>query len=166
MKIEMYDSGLRSCLLWHDRFVLGLTGLALCSLLLGCGQKGPPRVAVMGTVSLDGELIPKGTVHFVPVDQPGELVAATVEDGIFQLPQDVGPLAGAARIDVQVHRDLGFDLDDEEAFAAAAASSRKNISPIEKGVEFRDPTSREVTFDEDQFDLEIELVTVQKRSRK
>ena len=148
----------------HDRSLVALTLAGLCLSLVGCGQQGPPRVAVSGTVMLDGELLPSGTIHFVPTGQQGPLVAATVEDGYFELPEEVGPLAGESSVDIQVIQDLGFDLDDEEAYAAAARKAKRAPSPLATAVAFRDQASRQLTLDGDQSDLEFDLVTIKKRN--
>jgi len=114
-------------------------------------------------VTLDGEPLSNGTIHFVPTDQQGQLVAATVEDGYFELPVEVGPLAGKSSVDIQVIQDLGFDLDDEAAYAAAARKAKRAPSPLASAVAFRDQARRQLTLDADQIDLEFDLVTVKKR---
>ena len=148
---------------FHDRSLVALTLAGLCLSLVGCGQDGPPRVAVSGTVMLDGEPLSSGMIHFVPTDQQGPLVAATVEDGYFELPEEVGPLAGESSVNVQVIQDLGFDLDDEEAYAAASRKAKRAPSPLASAVAFRNQASRQLTLDGDQSDLEFDLVSIKKR---
>ena len=62
----------------HDRFLVGLMLATLCVALCGCGDAGPRRVPVAGTVTVDGNLLEKGTIQFSPVDNSGPMVAVTV----------------------------------------------------------------------------------------
>lgn len=69
---------------------LSLPGLFLLSLLVGCGDSGPPMYPVFGTVTLDGEPIPKGRIVFR--DPEGKIASAggTIVEGEFSFPSQPG----------------------------------------------------------------------------
>lgn len=92
--------------------------MVLGVLALGCGERGPQRAAVEGTVTLAGRPLPHGRVVFLP--QPpaqGPAAAAVVREGRFQLGRQDGPVVGPNRLEVEIERPLGFALDDEAAYA-------------------------------------------------
>ena len=77
---------------WCD----GLLGAALvCSLAVGCGQRGPAVNVVEGIVKLDGEPVAEATVFFTPAAGSAGVPAAgqTGPDGRFRL-TSVGAKSG------------------------------------------------------------------------
>ena len=77
-----------------------LTSLGLAASIAGCGH-GPARLALTGSVELDGQALPKGYVIFEPKPgSPGPSAAADIVDGTFhgtagyQLPTCLGDTAG------------------------------------------------------------------------
>ncbi len=89
-------------------------------LLAGCGgSEGPPRKAVSGTVSLDGQPLPSGMIRFIPSgDNRGPAAAAVIENGAYELPESEGPVLGAQRVEIEATNYHGFAIDDEAAYAA------------------------------------------------
>jgi hypothetical protein len=66
----------------------------LCLALLGCGGGGPPSGTVKGTVTLDGQPVPAGTVMFIP-DQSAGMSGPAAQgqlgsDGTFELQGPAG----------------------------------------------------------------------------
>lgn len=148
----------------HDRVLSGLVLTGLCFGLSGCGDAGPRRVAVSGTVFVDGVPLPKGAVQFAPVDDTGPMVSVTVESGKFEVPESIGPLAGTSLIDVLVIRDLGFDLDDDAAYAQAVRKSRRPLSPTPAQYPvFTDASQRTVELSSNRTELCFQLQTPGKR---
>jgi hypothetical protein len=148
----------------HDRVLSVLVLTGLCLGLCGCGDAGPRRVAVSGTVLVDGAPLPKGAVQFAPADNTGPLVSVTVESGKFEVPESIGPLAGTSLIDVLVIRDLGFDLDDDAAYAQAVRKSRRPLSPTPaQPPVFADASQRTVELSSNRTDLCFQLQTPGKR---
>lgn len=70
-----------------------IAAVAALAVLSGCGDSGPQRYAVKGTVTLDGRPVNNATLIFTPTG-PGLAAAATIREGAFELPADVGPTAG------------------------------------------------------------------------
>lgn len=111
----------RHCVL---RRALGM----LCVLAMvggaGCGAKGPPRAAVKGRVTLDGQPLATGAIHFVPVGQTkGPLAAAAIVNGEYSLPRSQGPVVGRVRVEIYSPTESAVPLDDPLAFAAADVSA-------------------------------------------
>lgn len=53
-----------------------------CCLLLGCG--GSSLTAISGVVSLDGQPLKEGLIHFVPADGKAPSQAAMIQEGKFR----------------------------------------------------------------------------------
>lgn len=141
---------------------LAVLGSAIAA---GCGSSGPERVAVAGTVMLDGQPLALGTVQFVPeADTTGPAAFATVKGGYFELPESEGPPSGTFRVEVIVHRDMGFPIDDDGAFARASQGGRRPLSPTTTAVDFRNPDSRQLELKSDAMSLTFDLVSRGKRT--
>ena len=101
-------------------YCLGLLGMCVAA---GCGASGPARSAVEGTVTVGGQPLPAGRVIFTPVGRNvGPAVTVRVNAGRYQTDKATGPVVGKNRVDVEADLDLGFALDDEEAFARRGAA--------------------------------------------
>ncbi len=74
--------------------------LGVCSLLLaGCGESGPRRVTVTGSVSVDGKSIDSGAIRFLPTENnKGPAVSGLITSGSYRLSGETGPLPGAYRV--------------------------------------------------------------------
>jgi hypothetical protein len=75
--------------------------------LPGCDRSGG-RVTVTGTVSVDGQPLPSGSISFRPVDM-GSLPSSGsgVANGQFSLPADWGPMPGKYRVVIEAFRKTG-----------------------------------------------------------
>ncbi len=106
--------------------VLAVVVLAavLLPVAAGCGASGPPRAAVKGRVTLDGQPLAAGAIHFVPVGQTkGPLAAARIVNGEYSLSRAEGPVVGRVRVEIYSPTEAAIPLDDPLAFAAADASA-------------------------------------------
>lgn len=110
-----------------------LTSAALTLLVtVGCGDDGPRRVAVHGAVTVDGHDLPKGFIVFIPTNgTKGPKAGGTIENGNFAIEEHNGPMIGDLRVEIVEEQDLGFELDDPEAFNAKVKNGRlpKNRIP-------------------------------------
>jgi hypothetical protein len=112
---------------WPHPVPFGLSTSALFLLALGgCGSgDGLSRVPVGGTVAVDGAPLRAGVVRFIPVGATkGPAAVATVKDGTFELREHEGPVVGTHRVEIEALNYLDFQLDNEQAFAARAASGK------------------------------------------
>lgn len=102
----------------------------LCLLGAGCAdEEGPERVAVHGTVRLGGEPLASGQIRFIPTDDnAGPAAAATITDGHYEFDDVTGPVVGTHRVEIEATNYLGFEIDDEQAFASFAESG-ENRNP-------------------------------------
>jgi hypothetical protein len=76
-----------------SRVIFGVF-LLLPLLLFGCGKDNPlNRQSVSGKISLDGTLLPQGTIEFSPKGE-GVASGASIKDGKFEIPADKGLPAG------------------------------------------------------------------------
>ena len=70
----------------------------------GCGSDVDPRgerVAVWGSITLDGEPLPEGSIRIINDQGSGKLRANTgIIGGVFEFTKDNGPLAGQARVEI------------------------------------------------------------------
>lgn len=94
------------------RFIGGLAVVA--AMLAGCsdGAGGPPRQAVSGVVTLDGQPLGAGSIVFVPVGPDGEPTGGEIKDGAFAIPLKNGPSPGAYSVSVYSRQATGKKLPD------------------------------------------------------
>jgi hypothetical protein len=104
----------------HSRRV-GLAALvaAFTFLSVGCGGKeGPGRMGVRGAVQFDNAPLASGRILFVPEPPTqGPVASAVIVDGAYQIPAEQGVVAGKHSVQIEGTINLGFPIDDEEAYA-------------------------------------------------
>ncbi len=81
---------------------LGCVGLLVISmaLWLGCGGDAAGRIAITGTVTLDGAPLEKGNISFQPMEGAKTSSGAVVTGGNFSIPRMKGLLPGKYRVEV------------------------------------------------------------------
>ena len=87
-----------------------IAAIALSASLSGCGDDGPAKYAVSGTVTYKGEPIQDGEIAFYPVDGKGPPGGGPITDGHY----DVEVTQGEKRVQFNGERDTGRTetLDD------------------------------------------------------
>lgn len=62
-------------------------GVAVCLMIVcsGCGQSGPKLGQVTGTVTLDGQPVPRASITFAPVEPGPTSMGGTNKDGQYKL---------------------------------------------------------------------------------
>lgn len=137
--------------------------LLTCGLLMlvallaaGCGSGGPARSAVEGTVTIGGQPLPAGRIIFTPVSpNTGPAVTARIAGGRYQTAKAAGPVIGKNRVEVEADLNLGFALDDEEAFAKRGAVQIPP-SPIPPGFGINPELSVDIKSGEtNQYDVAV-----------
>ena len=115
-----------------DWMTLLVGALTLLFLNVGCGDNsGPERIAVSGLVQLDGAPMSGGLIRFVPKnDRVGPGAMAQIVDGEFAFTVVDGPVPGNHRVEIESTGHLGFEIDDESAFAAQMQKTGR--SPLAK----------------------------------
>lgn len=96
---------------------LTLVIVGLVSLVIGCGGRRDPfeRVAVEGTVTVDGQPLDRGTIRFVPTaTTSGPKTTLNIRDGQFTGDTASGPVAGAHRVEIEPDVSDRFPHDGEE----------------------------------------------------
>ena len=112
--------------LWRvtRRLRCGFAWLALAFVGGGCGGPADPfeRVAVEGTVTVDGEPLGRGMIRLTPIaPTAGPKVALPVVDGRFAGDATVGPVAGRHRVVVELDESDEFPHDGEEVLEGLRA---------------------------------------------
>ncbi len=74
----------------------GLIAVLMSGFFVGCsGESGPRRVAVSGTVTVDGKPIESGIIRFLPTGKNGGPPASVmIADGHYSLSSEMGPIPG------------------------------------------------------------------------
>jgi hypothetical protein len=85
--------------------------LVLATLTLGCGDGG--RAAVSGTVMLDGQPLPEGSITFFPTDgNRGPSAGGVIQDGTFEIDTRDGPMIGKNRVEIRSNTPTGRKIID------------------------------------------------------
>ncbi|MEQ1828342.1 MAG: hypothetical protein ABL921_20445 [Pirellula sp.] len=83
-----------------------------CACLFGCGQDGPVRYSLSGTVSMpDGKPVPAGDVSLEPDGSAGNKGPATmvqIKDGKFSAPRDQGIVGGKYVVTISPFDGIAF----------------------------------------------------------
>jgi hypothetical protein len=66
-----------------------LFAVVAATIVPGCGQ-GDPRLAVSGTVKLNGAVLDQGRIEFHPPDNKGTMSGAVIQNGRYEIPRDKG----------------------------------------------------------------------------
>ena len=84
---------------WTTRTMIAVI-VPLAVSLIGCGRPGPAMYAVSGTVTWQGEPVPKGDIVFIPIDGAVAPDAAKIIDGKYRLKAK----AGKKRVEIHASR--------------------------------------------------------------
>jgi hypothetical protein len=105
--------------MFHSLSIRPTAFLSLLAVALaGCSESGPARAPIQGRVTLGGKPLTGGRIVFTPsAPNQGPATSARIVNGEYALPLDEGPIVGKNRIQIEADLDLGFALDDEQAFA-------------------------------------------------
>ena len=74
--------------------------------VIGCGGEPTdnlPRVAIAGSVTMDGQPLPAGTILFFPEGKSDEAAASAtgqIEKGEFAIPRERGPVPGNYKVSI------------------------------------------------------------------
>lgn len=94
---------------WNRLVGLGLVATLLIGVAVvagcggGAGYEGPERVAVQGTVTLDGNPLPYGTITFLGSGDSARGASARIENGSYSIPEEKGPNVAKYRVTIFGH---------------------------------------------------------------
>jgi hypothetical protein len=146
------------------RLQAAAAGMTLAIAAFGCGGGTPddrPRVAVSGTVTLDGRPLNNAVIRFVPFPEiQGPTASNAIVEGKFELPEYAGPIAGKHRVVIESTDHGGIAPDDEAALAEVAAGKRKPAKPVKIPAIYNSRSRLERTIQADSpNEFEFTLVT-------
>src|SRR5437762_2113355 len=76
-----------------------LTSLVMVAVVLvGCGDTGPKRYPISGTITLKGSTIDEGIIQFEPMDKGPTMSGATIKNSKYEIPRDKGLAVGRYRV--------------------------------------------------------------------
>lgn len=141
-----------------------LVGASLLLFNAGCGgSDGPERIAVVGTVTLDGSPMSFGSIRFIPKkEEAGPGAMARIIGGEFAFTADDGPVVANHRVEIEATDHQNFAIDDEAAFAAQTQKTGKSplaINPVPANYNRQSTLTATVTNSNSQsftFDLKSE----------
>jgi hypothetical protein len=84
--------------------VVAVLGLLCC---LGCGENGPKKFTVSGTVTYNNAPLPKGRIVFAPTDGAVAPDAGEIVGGKYSF----AALPGAKRVEITAEREAGGGVD-------------------------------------------------------
>jgi hypothetical protein len=98
---------------------------------LGCGDAGPQRVAVEGTVTLDGAPLRYGSILFTPSGGArGPRAGGVIVDGHYAIPQSEGPLPGELLVEIHAPKLPAEEpLPEEESARFKRAAEAEELLP-------------------------------------
>lgn len=131
-------------------------------LLAGCGggaDNSPPRAAVSGTVLLDDQPLKKGVVNFIPTGETkGPMTTAPVENGKYSLSEELGPLVGTHRVEIESRDSGGVAMDDEQAIQRLKQQGVKRLQVVKVPAAYNTRSQLTATIKaetENQFDFPL-----------
>ncbi len=144
---------------WSVEWVMGIAVA-----VAGCGSAPEStfdRVAVSGTVTLDGQPLENAVIRFVPFPEvSGPKASVAVTSGRFEIPAAAGPVAGRHRVEIESTDHGGIEPDDEAALAELAAGKRKLAKPVKIPAIYNTRSTLERTLAADSANqFEFQLVT-------
>ena len=107
---------------WRNLSVIVMAVLSFA----GCENTGG-KVAVSGTVTLQGQLVDKGTIDFLLPEATQSTAQASIEKGQYSLPAMQGLLPGKYRVKISAIE--AFDITPEEYAKGKKAPPPKELIP-------------------------------------
>lgn len=105
--------GLAQCGVAVRRLAVGICMAGALLLPAGCG--GSPRVAVEGTVSVNGRPLEEGAITLIPLaGTPGASAGARIVKGRFSMPAAKGPMPGRFRVEITAAGPTGRMVESDE----------------------------------------------------
>ena len=124
-------------------------GLALIG-MVGCGQSGPERIGMSGTVTYNGEPIEDGEISFQPVaGTQAPPTSTTITEGKYKLPAKWALVPGTYQVSI-----LSYRPSEKDEILPGSTLDRP---PPSGGIEVKDQLLPETV----QYKSTIERVTIE-----
>ncbi len=85
------------------RRLVPAVALGLAAAALGCGDRGPAREVVRGTVTYKGQPVNEGTIRFVIDNRPTAI--GQISKGIYKIDHHGGVPVGSGRVEIEAFED-------------------------------------------------------------
>ena len=122
------------------------------ALLGGCGDQGPERVLVSGSVAYNGKPVTAGVIRFIPVaESQMPMAAAMIKDGTYKVDMRGGVPVGDYKVEIEAYHMA--DKSSTRMFQGASPRTQYLPDRYNKNSELQiaiESGSREITND---FDL-------------
>ena len=116
---------------WICRIRLAFIAVVSTTLLFGCGQSGPPRFEVSGTITVDGIPVPSGTIGFLPDGVDGPAAGGQITDGSYKIKASQGPTKGPHKVEIRGFRESGKPVATGIGGTTVGPSAVANTEKIE-----------------------------------
>ena len=80
----------------------------------GSGYDGPPRLALKGKVTFNGEAVDGGSISFIPESGDQRVAGGPIIKGEYVVPESQGANAGQYRVEVRWPRSTGEQAHDDD----------------------------------------------------
>jgi len=130
-----------------------MAGLAALTATGGCGDDGPDRYGLSGSISYEGKPIAGGWIVFDPVGE-GPGASGNIHDGRYETRKDWGTVGGPHTIEV-----VAFDS------AAAADPNTEGSAGTAAKPMFSCTIQRDIPKETTSLDIEISRADVERASR-
>jgi hypothetical protein len=134
--------------------LIGSVLLLAALTVAGCGGGGDglDRVAVSGSVTLDGKPARHGIIRFIPAPgTEGPVANTTISNGQYNIPQDKGPVAGGYEVRVHAFDDpnadhIAYPKARVESAGDGEFASKNPVAKVEGDRETAAPSEAKKTF--------------------
>jgi hypothetical protein len=118
----------------------------------GCSRQDANRAAIRGEVKLDGELLDKGAILFVPIDgAKGAVTGGPIENGQYRISGDVGAAVGWNRVEIRSSRTTGKTIQ----YAPGTSPSVEVIQRVAPRFNANSTLKTEVKTEENTADFDV-----------
>lgn len=125
----------------------------------GCGESGPRRFSLSGTVTYDGQPVANGSMGLGPVDSKTKGVVTDIIDGHYEFTRANGPVGGKYTVWIEAQRPSGKKIPSEDG----SAPVDQLIQYIPAAYNVNSTLEVEITADRNDLDFHLEKVAASHR---
>lgn len=140
----------------RSRCMLLVVPLLIAVGITGCGEAPPKRIAITGTVKLNGQPVEHGSISFIPVaDAPNLPAGGEIKAGEYTLTADAGPSSGKYRVEIRWSKPTG-----KKVAMGSPAPPGTMVDEVKEAIPAKYNTQstleREITGDESTVDFDLD----------